>query len=134
MSFNANMGIEYGHVHNNAKQLLAHRICSKHWINFSAILICVCWRHICQCWEEVKVLLTQSYLTLCNPMDCSPLGSSVRWLIQARILEWAVIPFSRESFWPRNWTQISHITGRFFSIWATREAKWEEDIVIFLLR
>ena len=134
MSFYANMGIEYGHSNNNAKQLLADRICSKHWINFSAILICVCWRHICQCWEEMKVLLTQSYLTLCDPMDCSPLGSSVHGIIQARIPEWVAIPFSRESSWPRNWTQISRFTGRFFTIWATREANWEEDIVIFLLR
>ena len=40
-------------------------------------------------------------------MDCSPIGSSVHGILQARILEWVSIPFSRGSSWPRNWTQIS---------------------------
>ena len=43
------------------------------------------------------VLVTQSHLTLCDPVDCSPAGSSVHGILQARILEWAAIPFSRES-------------------------------------
>ena len=43
---------------------------------------------------EVKVLVTQSCLTLCNPVDCSPLGSSVHILLQAGILEWVAISFS----------------------------------------
>ena len=42
-------------------------------------------------------------------------------ILQARILEWVAIPFSRESSWPRNWTQVSHIAGRFFTIWPTRK-------------
>ena len=46
---------------------------------------------------EVLVLGTQSCLTLCDPMDCSPPGSCVHGILQARILEWVVIPFSRES-------------------------------------
>ena len=56
----------------------------------------------------------QSYLTLCNPMDCSPPGSSVREILQARILEWVAVPFSRESSRPRDQTHISYIscTGR----------------------
>jgi len=45
--------------------------------------------------SEVKVLVTQSCLTLCNPMDCSLPGSSVHGILQARILEWVAIPFSR---------------------------------------
>ena len=48
---------------------------------------------------EVKVSATQSYPTLCDPMDCSPRGSSVHGILQARILEWVAIPFSRGSFW-----------------------------------
>ena len=44
---------------------------------------------------KVKVLVAQSCLTLCDPMDCSPLGFSVHWILQARILEWTAIPFSR---------------------------------------
>ena len=55
-------------------------------------------------------------------MDCSPPGSSVLGIYQARILEWAAIPFSRESSQPRDQTQVSCIEGGFFTIWATREA------------
>ena len=47
--------------------------------------------------EKVKALVTQSCLTLCDPLDCSPLGSSVHGILQARILGWVAIPFSRES-------------------------------------
>ena len=47
-----------------------------------------------QMWE-LKVLVTQSCLTLYSPMDCSPPGSSVHGIFQARILEWVAIPFSR---------------------------------------
>ena len=52
--------------------------------------------------------------TLCNAMDCSPPGSSVHGILQARILEWVAMPFSKGSFWPRNQTLISYIscTGR----------------------
>ena len=55
-------------------------------------------------------------------MDCSPLGSSVHGILQARILEWVAIPFLRVSSQPRDWTQVSCIAGRFFTIWATKEA------------
>ena len=61
-------------------------------------------------------------LTLCDPMDCSLPGSSVHGILQARILEWVAISLSRGSSQPRDWTQISHTAGRFFTIWATREA------------
>ena len=56
-------------------------------------------------------------------MDCSPPGSSVHGILQARILEWTAIPFSRGIFpkIPRDQTQVSCIAGRFFTIWATRE-------------
>ena len=46
---------------------------------------------------EVKVLVIQSCLTLCDPMDCNPSGSLVHGILQARILEWVAIPFSRRS-------------------------------------
>ena len=48
--------------------------------------------------------LLQSCLTLCNPVDCSLLGSSVHGILQARILEWAAMPFSREFSRPRDRT------------------------------
>ena len=60
--------------------------------------------------------------TLCNPMDWSSPGSSVHGILQARILEWVAIAFSRRSSWPSDQTQVSHIADRFFTIWATREA------------
>ena len=66
--------------------------------------------------------VTQSCLMLCNPVDCSPPGASVHGTSQARILGWVAIPFSRGSSWPRDRTQVPCIAGRFFTIWATREA------------
>ena len=70
-----------------------------------------------------KVLVSQSCLTLWDPMDCSLPSSSVHGILQARILEWVAVPFSRGSCQPRDWTQVSHFAGRFFTIWATREAQ-----------
>ena len=58
--------------------------------------------------------VTQLCLTLCDPMDCSPPGSSVHGILQPRILESVAISFSRGSSQPRDWTPISHIAGRFF--------------------
>ena len=57
-------------------------------------------------------------------MDCSPPGSSVYGIFQARILEWIAISFSRVSSRPRDWTWVSCTAGRFFTIWAMRE-EWE---------
>ena len=53
---------------------------------------------------------------------CSPPGSSVDGILQARILKWVGIPFSRGYSWPRDQTRVSCIEGRFFTIWATRES------------
>ena len=49
----------------------------------------------------LKVLVAQLCFTLCNPMDCSPPGSSVHGILKARILEWIVMPSSRGPSWPR---------------------------------
>ena len=107
----------------------------------------------------VLCLVTQSSPTLCDPLDCSPPGTSVhgdslgkntgvschvllqgifpiqglnpgllhcRWIFyhlsyqgSSWILEWVAYPFSRRSCWPRNWTGVSCIAGRFFTSWAT---------------
>ena len=79
------------------------------------------------------MLVAHSCPTLWDPMDYSWPGSPVCGIRQARILEWVAIPFSRGSSWPRNWTQVSHIAGRFFTIWSTREVlqwgakhKWDQ--------
>ena len=69
-------------------------------------------------WSEVA----RSCPTLCDPIDCSLPGSSVHGILQARILKWVVMPSSRGSSRPRGWIQVSCITGRFFTFWATREA------------
>ena len=60
--------------------------------------------------------------TLCNPTDGSPPGPAVPGILQARTLEWVAISFSRRSSQPRDWTQVSLIVGRCFTVWATREA------------
>ena len=65
----------------------------------------------------------QSCPTLCDPMDCSLSESSVHGILQARILEWIAISFSRGCSQPRDRTQVSRIAGRRFTIWATREKK-----------
>ena len=72
----------------------------------------------------VLCLVTQSCPTLCNPMDCSPPGSSVHGILQARILVWVAMPSSRGSSQARDQAQASHTAGRFFTNWLTREAPW----------
>ena len=67
------------------------------------------------------LLVTQSCLTLCHSVDCSPPDSSVHGILQARILEWVVILFSIVSSWARDQTWVSCTVDRFFTIWATRE-------------
>ena len=70
-----------------------------------------------------SVKVTQSCPTLCDPMSDSRPGSSVHGILQAGILEWVVILFSRGSSQPRDRTQVFHIAGRLFISWATREAQ-----------
>ena len=65
--------------------------------------------------------VTQSCPTLCDPMDCSLLGSSVHGIFQARVLDWVAISFSRGPSWPRDRTPVSRTVGRRFTVWATRE-------------
>ena len=62
--------------------------------------------------------VAQSCPTLCDHMDYT-----VHGILQARILEWVAFPSSRGSSQPGDWTQVSHIAGRFFASWATREAQ-----------
>ena len=94
----------------------------------SCVCVCMCMRDFSrpQCMpltlkERKEREVTQSCPILCDPMDCSPPGSSVHGIFQARVLEWAAISFSRGSSPPRNQTRVSCIAGRLFTIWATRE-------------
>ena len=68
-----------------------------------------------------RTKLLPSCPTLYDPMYCSLPGSSIHGIFQARILEWVAISFSRGSPQPRDWTRVSCIAGRSFTIWATRE-------------
>ena len=72
-----------------------------------------------------KVLVTQSCLTLCDPMDCSLPGSSVHGILQGRIVEWVAIVFSRGSSWPRDLTWVFCIT-----VWATSSVKFIPRYII----
>ena len=76
--------------------------------------------------KYMKVKVTQSCLTLCDPMDYT-----VHGILQARILEWVTIPFSRGSSQPRYRTQVSHIAGGFITSWVTREAHWSIQLLPF---
>jgi len=86
-------------------QYCAHFYCTAKWFSYT--------------WSEVAQLC----MTLCDPMDYSLPGSSVHGIFQARVLEWVAISFSRGSSQPRDWTQVSLIVSRRFTVWATREVK-----------
>ena len=76
---------------------------------------CVC---LCSVTQLSEVTVTQS-CQLCDPMGCSLPGSFTHGILQARILEYVAVLFSRGSSQPRDPTQISLIAGRFFTNWAT---------------
>ena len=77
------------------------------------------WSHFCEsCW------------TLCDPMDCNLSGFSDHGIFQARILEWVAISLSRGSSQPRDWTWVSCIAGRRFTILATRETQVKEKVKV----
>ena len=72
---------------------------------------------------KVKALVIQPWRAFCDPIDCSPPGSSVHRILQVKILEWVAIPLSRGTSQPKDWTQVSCIAGGFFTIWAMMEAQ-----------
>ena len=105
--------INYRILHNSERQLLV-------WI-----LMQMLWptKSLCFPWKlhpgKVKVWVAQSCPSLCKPINCSLPASSVHGILQARTLEWAAIPFSRESSPSRDdRTWVSRIAGRLFTIWA----------------
>ena len=72
-------------------------------------------------WKCLHAKSLLSCPTLCDPVDCSPPGSSAYGILQARIVKWVALPFSRGSSWLMDWTGVSHIAGRFI----THQATWE---------
>ena len=99
-----------------------------YWATREATYTCVC----------VFFYITGYYKILCHVLcapslshvrllatllECSPPGSCVHGILQAGLLEWFAVPSSRGPSQPRDRTLVSHIAGRFFTIWATREAR-----------
>ena len=103
----------------------------KHWVlQFS---LHIDWYQWPQRWEsklptstypsegwQVTVKSLSRVPTLCDPMDCSLPGSSLHGILQARVLEWVAVSFSRGSSRPRDQTRVSCIPGRRLNLWATR--------------
>ena len=79
---------------------------------------------------NIESEVAQSCLTLCDPIDYSLPISSVHGILQARILKWVAIPFSRGSSWPRDWSRVYCIARRFFIVWVTR--KWKKNRYLML--
>ena len=80
--------------------------------------------------NTVLALVAQLCPTLCDPMDCSPPGSSVHGILQVRILEWFAISYSRGSSQPKDGTLVSWIAGEIFTVWATREALLNTGLIL----
>ena len=88
---------------------------------------CESWlHHLPDVWATLSpcacVCVSRSVVSFCDLMDCSPPGYSVHGILQARTLEWVVMPSSRGSSWPRDRTWVFCIAGGFFTVWVTREA------------
>ena len=87
----------------------------------------------CVCVPECMSIVAQLCPALCDPMDCSPPGSSVYGISQARMLEWVVIPFSRGSSWPKDQTCISCIDKWILYCWAIMEAPFKYYLLTIFL-
>ena len=98
-------GQEPGRLQSIGSQRVGHD-----WSDWARMRACM---YVCMPWSEVA----QSCPTLCNPVDFS-----VHGILQARKLEWVTISFFRGSSQPRDRTQVSHIRGRRFNLWAIKPA------------
>ena len=95
---------------------MEHREVLGPWNSLCDVMMMDKCHYVCVC--------AQLYLPLSESMDCSPPGSSVHGIVQARILEWFAISFSRGSSQLRNQTWVSCIVGGFFTDSATRKAAY----------
>ena len=113
------MRLSKGASFNNIIALLINYFILWHCVNILVSLMCLWAFQAPRTWSvRVKVKVTQSYPTAWDPMDYTICG-----ILQARILEWVTVPFSRGSSQPRDQIQVSCIGGGFFTSWATRETQ-----------
>ena len=82
----------------------------------ACMLICYLWIFLVKVSVKVLSEVAQLCLTLCDSMDCILAGSSIHGIFQARVLEWVAISFSRGSSRLRDWTRVSGIAGRHFTL------------------
>ena len=75
--------------------------------------------------KRVKVLVAQGYPTLCNPMDCSPSGSSVPGILQARMLQWVIVSFSR---WFSEYRWFASLLSLLSSHWFMSNSFWPQEL------
>ena len=86
------------------------------------IILCrIFWSHAKESSLFCCCLVTKLFLNLWDPIDCSPPGSPVHGISQAKTLEWVAISFSGASSWPRDQTCVSCIGRQILYRWATRE-------------
>ena len=78
--------------------------------------------HSCGSKRTATTKKESSFHTVFSCIEQLPPGSSIHGILQAGILKWVAMPFSRGSSQPRNWTTVSCIAGGFFTTWVTREA------------
>ena len=107
-------------------------ILKKHLNLYIPLLMTTVFDIMCMCACSVA----QSCLTLCNLMDCNPTGFSVLGILQARILEWVAISFSRRSSWPRNQTHVSCVScvaGRLFTLCHVGSPYFTSDCFVYPL-
>jgi len=104
-----------------------------------SILVCACWpfppsQLCCAVLSESESVKSVSHSVVSNSLWPHRLyslrGSSVHEILQAIILEWVAIPFSRGSSWPRDRTHVSCTAGGFFTIWATRVSKETSHVLL----
>ena len=105
------------HFHNECLDIRKVKLCT---------IIVLYWLYLINCQYSscglIKVLSHSVMSGPLQPCGLSPPGSSVRGILQARILEWVVMSLSRGSSQPRKQTRVFYIAGTFFTNWAVREA------------
>ena len=91
------------------------------WVFWKLLLVFNLFWYYTEKWKKVKSL---SHVWLFEtPWTVDPQAPQSMEIFQARVLEWVAISFSRRSSWHRDWTQVSQIAGRRFTVWATRETR-----------